>query len=128
MLDNFETHFFKIKNIYKKYVLYYLNMDDEITVIKNVKVRYLTTKMDKYDNELIWFRIDKTSIAKLNVLNKVDFKLPYFETDDGKTLLKVKSKNVKLNDLTNDVVIACDIAFKYYKMGDFEGYFVNRLS
>ena len=28
-------------------------MDDEITVIKNVKVRYLTTKMDKYDNEII---------------------------------------------------------------------------
>ena len=103
-------------------------MDDEITVIKNVKVRYLTTKMDKYDNEIIWFKIDKTSIDKLNVLNKVDFKLPYFETDDGKTLLKVKSKNVKINDLKNDVVISCDIGFKYYKMNDVQGCYVNKLS
>ena len=71
-------------------------MDDEITVIKNVKVRYLTTKMDKYDNEIIWFKIDKTSIGKLFVINEVDFKLPYFETDDGKILLKVKSKMLKL--------------------------------
>ena len=81
-------------------------MDDEITVIKNVKVRYLTTKMDKYDNEIIWFKIDKTSIDKLAVLNKVGFKLPYFETDDGKTLLKVKSKNVNIDDIK-----PCDIPY-----------------
>ena len=103
-------------------------MDDEITVAKNVKVRYLTTKMDKYDNEIIWFKIDKTSIGKLSVINKVGFKLPYFETDDGKTLLKIKSKNVKINDLKNDVVISCDISFKHYKMNDIEGYYVYKLS
>ena len=125
-------------------------MDDEITVIKNVKVRYLTTKMDKYDNEIIWFKIDKTSIDKLVVLNKVGFKLPYFETDDGKTLLKVKSKNVSIDDIkpcdipyfdnddkktfkkvkskTDNIIIACDICFKYYKINDIEGFYVYKLS
>ena len=45
-----------------------------------------------------------------------------------KTLLKVKSKNVKIDELKNDIVIICDIGFKHYKMNDFEGYFVNKLS
>ena len=43
-------------------------------------------------------------------------------------LLKVKSQNVKIDDLTNDVVISCNIGFKYYKMNDFDGYYVSKLS
>lgn len=105
-----------------------LIMDDDITVIKNVKVRFLSSKTDKYDNEIIWFRIDKNSISKLSSLNKVGFNLPYFETNDGKTLLKVKSKYVKINDLKNDIVISCDLSFKYYKMNDVQGYYVNKLA
>jgi len=103
-------------------------MDDDITVVKNVKVRFLSTKEDNYNNSICWFKVDKGSINKFSALKKDGFKLPYFESNDGKTLLKVKSKNVKIDDLKNDVVISCDIGFKYYKMGDFEGYYVSKLS
>ena len=81
-----------------------------------------------YNNSICWFKIDKNSINKLSVLNKVGYKLPYFETEDFKTLLKVKSKHVKIDELKNDVVIACDIGFKYYKMNDVQGFYVNKLS
>ena len=96
-------------------------MDDDFTVVKNVKVRYLSTKEDTYNNSICWFKVDKGSINKFSA-KKDGYKLPYFESNDGKTLLKVKSKNVKIDDLKNDVVISCDIGFKYYKMNDVQGY------
>lgn len=70
-----------------------------------------------------WLRI-----SKFSAINKVGFKLPYFETNDGKLLLKVKSKNVKINELKKDEPITCEVHFKHYKMEDFEGYYVCKLS
>ena len=103
-------------------------MDDDITVVKNVKVKFLSTKEDNYNNSICWFKVDKGSINKFSVLKKDGYKLPYFESNDGKTLLKVKSNNVKIDDLNNDVVISCDMCFKYYKINDFEGYYVSKLA
>lgn len=51
----------------------------------------------------------------------------FFLTDDGKYLLKVKSKYVKLEDLNKDMTYICDLDLKYYKMGDGEGYYVSKL-
>jgi hypothetical protein len=39
-----------------------------------------------------------------------------------------KHSSVKIDELKHDTVIICDIGFKYYKMNDFEGYYVNKLS
>ena len=103
-------------------------MDDDIIVVKNVKLKFISNKTDNYDNEITWFKIDKNSIGKFSVLKKDGYKLPYFESNDGKILLKVKSKNVKIDELKNDIVIICDIGFKYYKIGDYEGYYVSKLS
>ena len=46
-------------------------MDDDITVVKNVKVRYLSTKEDNYNNSICWFKVDKSSINKLSGLKKM---------------------------------------------------------
>jgi len=58
-------------------------MDDDITVVKNVKVRFLSIKSDKYGNEISWFRIDKNSIGKLSVINKIGFKHYKMENVQG---------------------------------------------
>ena len=102
-------------------------MDDDIITVKNVKVRFLCTKEDKYENEITYFKLAKNMENKFTALNKVGFKVPYFETNDGKFLLKVKHKNVKINELKKDEPINCEVHFKYYKMSDFDGYYVSKL-
>ena len=100
---------------------------DGIIIIKNVKVRFLTTKEDKYENEISYFKlVDKNIENKLAVINKEGYKTPYFKTDDGKILLKCKNKYVKV-EVKKDDPINCEIHFKYFKMEDFEGYYMSCL-
>ena len=42
-------------------------MDDGKVVIKNLKLEYISTKKDKYDNEYAYFKI-KEKILKVNLL------------------------------------------------------------
>ena len=66
-------------------------MDDEKVLIKSLKVEYISTKIDAYDNELCYFKFrDKTIDTKLAVLIKEGFKYPWFKTDKGQTILKIK--------------------------------------
>ena len=66
-------------------------MDDEKVLIKSLKVEYISTKIDAYDNELCYFQFrDKTIDTKLAVLIKEGFKYPWFKTDKGQTIKKNK--------------------------------------
>ena len=68
-------------------------MDDEKVLIKNLKVEYITTKIDSYDNELCYFKFrDKNIDQKLAVLIKEGFKYPWFKSDKGQTILKILKK------------------------------------
>ena len=55
------THFtLNAQKIYYilKYLNYYIDiMDDEITAMKNVRVVYIATKHDRYNNEQAYFKI-----------------------------------------------------------------------
>ena len=61
-------------------------MDDEILVIKNAKLEYITTKTDNYDNEVSYFKIkDKVVEQKLEKYkDEPEFKLPIFNMEKGK--------------------------------------------
>ena len=101
-------------------------MDDEIIVIKNVRVVYITTKQDRYNNEQAYFKIkDKNIEPKFSPIIKDGFNLPWFKSDKGQYILKVKSKYVKLNEPKKDLPVIVDIDFKYYKMNDVEGHYVS---
>ena len=103
-------------------------MDDESIVVKNVRVVYITTKHDKYNNELGYFKIkDKNIEQKFSTIIKDGFNLPWFKSDKGQYIMKVKSKYIKLNDPKKDIPIIVDLEFKYYKMNDNEGYYVSSL-
>ena len=39
-------------------------MDDGKVIIKNLKLEYISTKKDKYDNEYVYFKIKETNIEK----------------------------------------------------------------
>ena len=103
-------------------------MEDESIVIKNVRVVYITTKCDRYNNELAYFKIkDKNIEQKFSTIIKDGFNLPWFKSDKGQYILKVKSKYIKLNDPKKDVPIIVDLEFKYYKMNDIEGFYISSL-
>jgi hypothetical protein len=103
-------------------------MDDEKVLIKSLKVEYISTKIDAYDNELCYFKFrDKTIDSKLAVLIKEGFKYPWFKTDKGQTILKIKKKYMKLKETNKEEVVIVDLSFKYYKINDKEGYYVSGL-
>ena len=75
-------------------------MEDEKVVIKNVRVEYITTKTDKFNNDLCYLKLkDKHIDAKFAVLINEGFNKPWFKTDKGHYILKVKTKSVKLKEL-----------------------------
>ena len=103
-------------------------MEDEKVVIKNVRVEYITTKTDKFNNEICYFKLkDKNIDTKFSVLINEGFNKPWFKTDKGHYILKVKTKYTKLKELKKEETILTDIAFKYYKMGEAEGFYVSLL-
>ena len=112
-------------------------MDDGKVIIKNLKLEYISTKKDKYDNEYAYFKIKEKNIENkftaLNVDNENESKyiLPYFKTTKGKQetyLLKVKKKYMKLNDLNKEMIYIVDAEFTYFEMNDMEGYYVSKLA
>jgi hypothetical protein len=103
-------------------------MDDDKVVIKNVKVEYITTKTDAFDNEMCYFKLkDKHIESKFAAIMKDGFKLPWFKSDKGYFLLKVKSKYNKMKALNKEETVLVDVVFKYYKMKDSEGFYVSNL-
>ena len=100
-------------------------MDDEKVLIKTLKVEYITTKIDAYENELCYFKFrDKNIDSKLAVLIKEGFKYPWFKSDKGQTIFKTKKKYMKLKETSKEEIVIVDMSFTFYKMNDNEGYYV----
>ena len=101
-------------------------MDEENITIKNVKLEYLPTKSDKYENEISYFKIkDRNIDQKFISLNKEGYKQPYFKTNKGSYILKAKTKYLKMKELKKDETVSTDIIFKPYEMEDNHGYYVK---
>ena len=104
-------------------------MDDEVLVIKNAKLEYLTTKTDNYDNEVSYFKIkDKSVQSKLEKYSTDDFRIPTFNSDNGKSqILKAKHKYVKVKSLSKSDVITVELTFKKYDIDDKCGFYVSSI-
>ena len=103
-------------------------MEEENVTLKNIKLEYLSTKQDKYENEISYFKIkDRNIDQKFISLNKEGYKQPYFKTDKGSYILKAKTKYLKLKELKKDETVSTDITFKPYEMEDNKGFYVKLL-
>ena len=97
-----------------------LYMTEEKIVIKSVRVEFLSTKRDKFDNDISYFKIkDKNIEQKFALIIKEGYNLPWFKSENGQTILKTKSKYLKLKEQKE--IVAVDITFNYYKMNGVEG-------
>ena len=92
--------------------------------IKNLNVTYISTKTDKFDNTICYFKVTDTKAKKrLNpILSQmcVECRLPLWETDSGEYILKVKQRYApKL--LVADTDLTVMLTFKYYCMEVMDG-------
>ena len=104
-------------------------MADEKVVIKNVRVEFLSSKKDSYDNVISYFKLKEKNVEqKFAPIIKAEHKVPWFKTDKGHSILKVKTKYVKLKEPTKDETMTVDVAFSFYSMNDdCYGFYVSSL-
>jgi len=104
------------------------NLNDELITLTKIRVEYLSTKQDKYNQDVSYFKIKDFDIDKrLSIIKREGYIVPMFTTEKGVTIIKTKQKYVKLNELKRDEIITVNIGFHYYKMNGIEGYYIRSL-
>ena len=102
--------------------------------VNGLLVEYLSTKIDKYDNEISYFKlIDKNYKNKMSAILKEvcdEIKMPFWKTEDHEYILKVKKRHTPKNILDVNDIVTVNLTFKYYCMesdGDklLQGYYVK---
>ena len=92
--------------------------------IKNIKVTYISTKTDKFDNTVCYFKVIGFNNEELlyPILSECcdECRIPIWITEEGEHMLEVKQKYVpKL--LVAGTVLTVLLTFKYYCMDLGEG-------
>ena len=102
--------------------------------VNDLLCEYLTTKVDKYDNEISYYKIvDDTFKIKMKNILKEQCEgciMPFWKTDDQEIILKIKTKNIiPEKDLKNNDIVSLNMTFKYYCMQKddklLQGYFIK---
>ena len=87
--------------------------------IKDINVTYISTKTDKFDNTICYFKVaDFKAKKKLKPIlsEKCDeCRLPLWENEDGECLIKVKQRYAPTL-LVPDTTLNVKLTFKYYCM------------
>ena len=99
--------------------------------IKELRVQYISKKVDKYENMISYFKIIDSAVnKKLKIVNKLSDTLykPFWKTDKNEIMLKVKTKHVDKNDLVKDMVYDCNVELVAYfeeKSVELKGYYAK---
>ena len=92
--------------------------------IKNIKVTYISTKTDKFNNTRCYFNVSdsKTKKRLTPILSQTceECRLPLWKTEDGQYMLKVKSKFAP-QMLECQSEHSVKLLFKYYCMENDDG-------
>ena len=95
---------------------------------------YLTTKVDKYDNEISFYKVidDSFKVKMKSILKEMceECRMPFWKTEDHEYILKVKTRNIIPDkDLKNNDITTLNMTFKYYCMNTddklLQGYFIK---
>ena len=104
-------------------------------IINDINVEYLSTKVDKFENSVVYFKLTNPKNKLKQVIdtqiNDKDIKLScIWTTDTQDVILKVKDKWINVADdlqtLTNYVVNADFTAYSLdTENGNMKGYYIN---
>jgi hypothetical protein len=84
----------------------------ECIFIEGLRVEFISSKMDNYDNMISYFKImDPLIKQKLKIVNKMSDTLykPFWKTDKKETMLKVKTLNVIRKELVKETLYDIEI-------------------
>ena len=88
--------------------------------VNGLLTEYLSTKTDKYDNEISYFKlIDKNLKNKMSAILSQqcdECKVPFWKTEDQEYILKVKKKHIPKNRLDVNEIVTVNMTFKHYCM------------
>ena len=105
--------------------------------VNGLTTEYLSTKTDKYDNEVSYYKIiDKNYKNKMSAILKEvcdECKMPFWKTEDHEYILKVKTKYTPKTKLDVNDIVTVNLMFKYYAMQTnddklLQGYYAKILS
>ena len=105
--------------------------------VNGLTTEYLSSKKDNYDNEISYFKvIDKNYKNKMSgILSQScdECKMPFWKTEDGEYILKVKSKYCPKKVMFNNEIVTMNTTFKYYCMNaddnsSLQGYYAKIIS
>ena len=106
-------------------------MADNI-IIKELQVLFISKKVDNYDNMVSYFKITDPNISKQSrIVNKTPDRIykPFWKTDKGETMLKVKTKYVPRDDLESKSSYECDLELVAYYVektaNELKGYYAK---
>ena len=88
--------------------------------VNGLLTEYLSTKTDKYDNEVSYFKlIDKNLKGKMSAILSQqcdECKVPFWKTEDHEYILKVKKRHTPKNILDVNEIVTVNLTFKHYCM------------
>ena len=92
--------------------------------IENITVTYISTKTDKFENTICYFKVTDTKAKKrlTPIVSQMcpDCRLPLWETDNIEYMLKVKQKYAS-TELKAGTVLKVLLTFKHYCMSVGDG-------
>ena len=95
---------------------------DEYVTFKKINLKYISTKTDKFDNEIAYYEVLNDDFTETMKAAKDDVKKPYFKGDKN-YIIKIKTKYLEENQKTSLVV---DIDMKFYSFDLYSGYYVTK--
>ena len=102
--------------------------------VNGLLTEYLSTKTDKYDNEVSYFKlIDKNLKNKMSAIlsqQSDECKVPFWKTEDHEYILKVKTKYTPKTKIDINEIVTVNLMFKHYCMETnddklLQGYYVK---
>ena len=102
--------------------------------VNDLLCEYLTTKFDKYNNEISYYKIrdDSVKVKMKSILKEMceECRMPFWKTEDHEYILKVKTRNIIPDkDLKSNDITTLNMTFKYYCMQKddklLQGYFIK---
>lgn len=94
--------------------------------LNKIKLKYLSTKKDSYDNENLFYAIEADDFLDIVATVPKDFRVPWFRGKKGETL-KVKSRWLKGNEKATTGGVG-DIRMKEYNFEGTKGYYVDSIA
>ena len=94
--------------------------------LNSIKLRYLSTKKDSYNNENHFYVIESKGFEDTVATVPKDFKVPWFKGEKN-TILKVKSRWLKGNKKAT-IGGSANISMKEYDYEGTKGYYVNEIA